>query len=58
MEDNNKMKRCTCLFCLLCFCVGILFPIITNYSSWELGFLAGLGISGFFEKLNKIYFLS
>lgn len=54
MEDNNKMKRYTCLFCLVCFSVGILFPIITNYSSWELGFLAGLGISGFFEQLNKI----
>ena len=51
MEDNNKIKK---MYLFIVFCVGILLPIIANYSSWELGFLAGLGISGFLEELNKI----
>lgn len=51
MEDNNKIKK---MYLFIVFCVGILLPIITNCSLWEFGFLAGLGIRGFLEELNKI----
>lgn len=47
------MKKYNCLFCMLCFYVAILVPIITNDQLWEFGFLAGISLCGFSNELDK-----